>query len=105
MSHVRIFFDTPEYTPDVDGLGNLRILEAARILGLAHKTRIYQVSTSELYGLVQQWPPLELTPFYPHSLCAVAKIYDYWITVSYREAYSVYACNGIVFNHGSPLRS
>ena len=104
MSHVKVSFDTPEYTADVDGLGTLRLLEAVRILGLAHKTRIYQASTSELYGLVQQVPQSETTPFYPRSPYAVAKLYGYWITVNYREAYGMYACNGILFNHESPLR-
>ncbi|WP_210519778.1 GDP-mannose 4,6-dehydratase [Hymenobacter terricola] len=104
MSHVKVSFDTPEYTADVDGVGTLRLLEAVRILGLAHKTRIYQASTSELYGLVQQVPQSETTPFYPRSPYAVAKLYGYWITVNYREAYGMYACNGILFNHESPLR-
>ncbi|GAA3926462.1 GDP-mannose 4,6-dehydratase [Hymenobacter algoricola] len=104
MSHVKVSFDTPEYTADVDGLGTLRLLEAIRILGLTHKTRIYQASTSELYGLVQQVPQSETTPFYPRSPYAVAKLYGYWITVNYREAYNMYACNGILFNHESPLR-
>jgi len=104
MSHVKVSFDTPEYTADVDGIGTLRLLEAVRILGLAHKTRIYQASTSELYGLVQQVPQSETTPFYPRSPYAVAKLYGYWITVNYREAYGMYACNGILFNHESPLR-
>ena len=104
MSHVKVSFDTPEYTADVDGLGTLRLLEAVRILGLTEKTRIYQASTSELYGLVQQVPQSETTPFYPRSPYAVAKLYGYWITVNYREAYSMYACNGILFNHESPLR-
>ena len=104
MSHVKVSFDTPEYTADVDGLGTLRLLEAVRILGLTHKTRIYQASTSELYGLVQQVPQSETTPFYPRSPYAVAKLYGYWITVNYREAYGMYACNGILFNHESPLR-
>ncbi|MGK7389593.1 MAG: GDP-mannose 4,6-dehydratase [Candidatus Cyclobacteriaceae bacterium M2_1C_046] len=104
MSHVRVSFDTPEYTANVDGLGTLRILEAVRILGLTEKTRIYQASTSELYGLVQEVPQSEKTPFYPRSPYAVAKMYGYWITVNYREAYNMYACNGILFNHESPLR-
>lgn len=104
MSHVKVSFDTPEYTANVDGLGTLRILEAVRILGMEKKTRIYQASTSELYGLVQETPQKETTPFYPRSPYAVAKIYGYWITVNYREAYGMYACNGILFNHESPLR-
>ena len=104
MSHVKVSFDTPEYTADVDGVGTLRLLEAVRILGLTEKTRIYQASTSELYGLVQQVPQSETTPFYPRSPYAVAKLYGYWITVNYREAYGMYACNGILFNHESPLR-
>jgi len=104
MSHVKVSFDTPEYTANADGIGTLRILEAIRILGLIEKTRIYQASTSELYGLVQQIPQSELTPFYPRSPYAVAKMYAYWITVNYREAYNMYACNGILFNHESPLR-
>lgn len=104
MSHVKVSFDTPEYTANVDGLGTLRLLEAIRILGLEKKTRIYQASTSELYGLVQETPQRETTPFYPRSPYAVAKIYGYWITVNYREAYGLYACNGILFNHESPLR-
>jgi GDPmannose 4,6-dehydratase len=104
MSHVAVSFDTPEYTANVDGLGTLRILEAIRILGLEKKTRFYQASTSELYGLVQETPQTEKTPFYPRSPYAVAKIYGYWITVNYREAYGLYACNGILFNHESPLR-
>jgi GDPmannose 4,6-dehydratase len=104
MSHVKVSFDTPEYTADVDGVGTLRLLEAIRILGLSHKTRIYQASTSELYGLVQQVPQSEATPFYPRSPYAVAKLYGYWITVNYREAYGIFACNGILFNHESPLR-
>ncbi|GAA4380815.1 GDP-mannose 4,6-dehydratase [Hymenobacter koreensis] len=104
MSHVKVSFDTPEYTADVDGVGTLRLLEAIRILGLTHKTRIYQASTSELYGLVQQVPQSEATPFYPRSPYAVAKLYAYWITVNYREAYGMYACNGILFNHESPRR-
>jgi len=104
MSHVQVSFDSPEYTADVDGVGTLRLLEAVRILGLTAKTRIYQASTSELYGLVQQVPQSENTPFYPRSPYAVAKLYAYWITVNYREAYGMYACNGILFNHESPLR-
>lgn len=104
MSHVRVSFDMPEYTANVDGLGTLRILEAIRILGLANKTKFYQASTSELYGLVQEVPQRETTPFYPRSPYAVAKLYSYWITVNYREAYNMYACNGILFNHESPLR-
>ena len=104
MSHVKVSFDTPEYTANVDGLGTLRILEAVRLLGLIEKTRIYQASTSELYGLVQQVPQSEETPFYPRSPYAVAKLYGYWITKNYREAYDMYACNGILFNHESPLR-
>ncbi|AZQ61540.1 GDP-mannose 4,6-dehydratase [Flammeovirga pectinis] len=104
MSHVRVSFDTPEYVGNVDGLGTLRILEAVRLLGLTKKTRIYQASTSELYGLVQEVPQKETTPFYPRSPYAVAKLYGYWITVNYREAYNMYACNGILFNHESPIR-
>ncbi|AZQ61536.1 GDP-mannose 4,6-dehydratase [Flammeovirga pectinis] len=104
MSHVRVSFDTPEYVGNVDGLGTLRILEAVRLLGLTEKTRIYQASTSELYGLVQEVPQKETTPFYPRSPYAVAKLYGYWITVNYREAYNMYACNGILFNHESPIR-
>jgi GDPmannose 4,6-dehydratase len=104
QSHVKVSFDTPEYTANVDGLGTLRVLEAVRILGLAPKTRIYQASTSELYGLVQEIPQKETTPFYPRSPYAVAKMYAYWITVNYREAYNMFACNGILFNHESPLR-
>lgn len=104
MSHVHVSFETPEYTANADGLGTLRILEAVRILGLEKKTRIYQASTSELYGLVQAVPQSETTPFYPRSPYAVAKMYAYWITVNYREAYDMYACNGILFNHESPLR-
>jgi GDPmannose 4,6-dehydratase len=104
MSHVKVSFDTPEYTANVDGLGTLRILEAVRILGLTKKTKIYQASTSELYGLVQTVPQSETTPFYPRSPYAVAKLYAYWITVNYREAYEMFACNGILFNHESPLR-
>jgi GDPmannose 4,6-dehydratase len=104
MSHVKVSFDEPEYTAQVDGIGTLRILEAVRLLGLIKKTRIYQASTSELYGLVQEVPQSETTPFYPRSPYAVAKLYGYWITVNYREAYDMYACNGILFNHESPLR-
>lgn len=104
MSHVKVSFDTPEYTANADGLGTLRILEAVRLLGLEKKTRIYQASTSELYGLVQEVPQKETTPFYPRSPYAVAKLYAYWITVNYREAYNIFACNGILFNHESPKR-
>jgi GDPmannose 4,6-dehydratase len=104
MSHVAVSFETPEYTANADALGTLRILEAIRILGLENKTRFYQASTSELYGLVQEVPQKESTPFYPRSPYAVAKLYGYWITVNYREAYGLYACNGILFNHESPLR-
>jgi GDPmannose 4,6-dehydratase len=104
MSHVKVSFDAPEYTADVDGMGTLRILEAIRILGLTKKTRFYQASTSELYGLVQEVPQKETTPFYPRSPYAVAKLYSYWIVVNYREAYGMFACNGILFNHESPLR-
>ena len=104
MSHVKVSFEMPEYTADVDGVGTLRLLEAVRILGLAAQTRIYQASTSELYGLVQQVPQSESTPFYPRSPYAAAKLYGYWITVNYREAYGMFACNGILFNHESPLR-
>ncbi len=104
MSHVAVSFETPEYTANADGIGTLRILEAIRILGLEKKTRFYQASTSELYGLVQETPQKETTPFYPRSPYAVAKMYAYWITVNYREAYGLYACNGILFNHESPLR-
>lgn len=104
MSHVAVSFDTPEYTVNVDGVGTLRLLEAIRILGMEKKTRFYQASTSELYGLVQETPQRETTPFYPRSPYAVAKLYGYWITVNYREAYGIYACNGILFNHESPLR-
>lgn len=104
MSHVHVSFETPEYTGNADGLGTLRILDAVRLLGLEKKTRIYQASTSELYGKVQEVPQTETTPFYPRSPYAVAKIYAYWITVNYREAYGMYACNGILFNHESPLR-
>jgi GDPmannose 4,6-dehydratase len=104
MSHVAVSFETPEYTANADGIGTLRILEAIRILGLEKKTRFYQASTSELYGLVQETPQRETTPFYPRSPYAVAKMYAYWITVNYREAYGLYACNGILFNHESPVR-
>jgi GDPmannose 4,6-dehydratase len=104
MSHVRVSFEEPEYTANVDGIGTLRILEAVRLLGLTKKTRIYQASTSELYGLVQEVPQSEATPFYPRSPYAVAKLYAYWITVNYREAYGMFATNGILFNHESPLR-
>jgi len=104
MSHVKVSFDTPEYTANADGIGTLRILEAIRILGLENKTKFYQASTSELYGLVQEIPQSEKTPFYPRSPYAVAKLYSYWITVNYREAYNIFACNGILFNHESPLR-
>lgn len=104
MSHVKVSFDTPEYTANADGIGTLRILEAVRLLGLTKKTRIYQASTSELYGLVQEIPQKETTPFYPRSPYAVAKMYAYWITVNYREAYQMHASNGILFNHESPLR-
>ena len=104
MSHVKVSFDTPEYTANTDGIGTLRILEAVRLLNLEKKTRIYQASTSELYGKVQEIPQKETTPFYPRSPYAVAKLYAYWITVNYREAYNLFACNGILFNHESPLR-
>ena len=104
MSHVKVSFDTPEYTANADGVGTLRILEAVRLLGLTKKTRIYQASTSELYGLVQEVPQKETTPFYPRSPYAVAKLYAYWITVNYREAYGMHASNGILFNHESPMR-
>lgn len=104
MSHVKVSFDTPEYTANADGIGTLRILEAIRILGLTQKTKFYQASTSELYGLVQEVPQSERTPFYPRSPYAAAKMYAYWITVNYREAYNMYACNGILFNHESPVR-
>jgi len=104
MSHVKVSFDTPEYTANADGIGTLRILEAVRLLGLTQKTKVYQASTSELYGLVQEVPQKETTPFYPRSPYAVAKLYAYWITVNYREAYNIYAVNGILFNHESPLR-
>ena len=104
MSHVQVSFETPEYTADTDGMGTLRILEAVRLLGLTKKTRIYQASTSELYGLVQEIPQSEKTPFYPRSPYSAAKLYAYWITVNYREAYNMFACNGILFNHESPRR-
>ncbi|WP_297092230.1 GDP-mannose 4,6-dehydratase, partial [uncultured Draconibacterium sp.] len=104
MSHVKVSFETPEYTANADGIGTLRILEAVRLLGLTEKTRIYQASTSELYGLVQAVPQSESTPFYPRSPYAAAKLYAYWITVNYREAYKMHASNGILFNHESPLR-
>ncbi len=104
QSHVKVSFDTPEYTANADGVGVLRMLEAIRLLGLTNKTRFYQASTSELYGLVQAVPQSETTPFYPRSPYAVAKLYGYWITVNYREAYGMYACNGILFNHESPIR-
>jgi GDPmannose 4,6-dehydratase len=104
MSHVKVSFDTPEYTANADGIGTLRILEAVRLLNMEKKTKIYQASTSELYGLVQAVPQSESTPFYPRSPYAVAKLYAYWITVNYREAYGMFACNGILFNHESPLR-
>ena len=104
QSHVAMSFESPEYTADVDGIGSLRLLEAIRILGLEKKTRFYQASISELYGLVQETPQKETTPFYPRSPYAVAKMYAYWIVVNYREAYGMYACNGILFNHESPRR-
>lgn len=104
MSHVAVSFDTPEYTANADGIGTLRLLEAIRLLGLEKKTKFYQASTSELYGLIQEMPQKETTPFYPRSPYAVAKLYAYWITVNYREAYGIYACNGILFNHESPIR-
>lgn len=104
MSHVHVSFETPEYTANADGIGTLRILEAVRLLQLTHKTKVYQASTSELYGVVQEVPQNEKTPFYPRSPYAVAKLYAYWITVNYREAYGMFACNGILFNHESPLR-
>src|SRR5438552_12682223 len=104
MSHVKVSFDTSEYTANADGIGTLRILEAVRLLGLTNKTKIYQASTSELYGLVQEVPQKETTPFHPRSPYAIAKLYAYWITVNYREAYNMFACNGILFNHESPLR-
>src|SRR6187397_2898342 len=104
MSHVKVSFDEPEYTANADGIGTLRLLEAVRLLGMTKKTRIYQASTSELYGLVQEVPQSERTPFYPRSPYGVAKLYAYWMTVNYREAYNMFACNGILFNHESPLR-
>lgn len=104
MSHVSVSFETPEYTANADGIGTLRILDAIRLLGLSKKTKFYQASTSELYGLVQEMPQSEKTPFYPRSPYAVAKLYAYWITVNYREAYNIFACNGILFNHESPIR-
>ncbi|PHJ38315.1 GDP-mannose 4,6-dehydratase [Desulforamulus profundi] len=104
QSHVKVSFETPEYTANADALGTLRLLEAIRILGLAGKTRFYQASTSELYGKVQETPQTETTPFYPRSPYAAAKLYSYWITVNYREAYNIFACNGILFNHESPIR-
>lgn len=104
MSHVHVSFEIPEYTANVDALGTLRLLEAVRMLGLENKTKIYQASTSELYGKVQEVPQTEKTPFYPRSPYAVAKMYAYWITVNFREAYNIYACNGILFNHESPIR-
>jgi GDPmannose 4,6-dehydratase len=104
MSHVKVSFDMPEYTANADGMGTLRLLEAVRLLGMTDSTRIYQASTSELYGLVQAVPQSETTPFYPRSPYGVAKLYAYWITVNYREAYNMYACNGILFNHESPVR-
>ncbi len=104
QSHVAVSFESPEYTADVDALGTLRLLEAIRLLGLEKKTRFYQASTSELFGLVQEVPQKETTPFYPRSPYAAAKLYAYWITVNYREAYGMYACNGILFNHESPRR-
>src|SRR6202451_1387531 len=104
MSHVKVSFDTPEYTANADGIGTLRLLEAIRILGLEKKTKIYQASTSELYGEVQEIPQKETPPFYPRSPYGVAKLYSYWITKNYREAYKMFACNGILFNHESPIR-
>jgi len=104
QSHVHVSFETPEYTANADGLGTLRILEAIRLLGMVEKTKFYQASTSELYGMSQEVPQNENTPFYPRSPYAVAKLYGYWITVNYREAYNMYACNGILFNHESPVR-
>ena len=104
QSHVQVSFETPEYTANADGLGTLRILEAIRLLNMADKTKFYQASTSELYGMVQEVPQNEKTPFYPRSPYAVAKLYGYWITINYREAYNLYACNGILFNHESPVR-
>ena len=105
MSHVHVSFETPEYVANADGTGTLRLLEAIRILGLEKKTKIYQASTSELYGKVQETPQSETTPFYPRSPYAVAKMYAYWITVNYREAYGIFACNGILFNHESPVEA
>src|SRR5690606_11968180 len=104
QSHVQVSFETPEYTANADAIGALRLLEAIRLLGLEKKTRYYQASTSELYGMVQEVPQTEKTPFYPRSPYGVAKLYAYWITVNYREAYGLYACNGILFNHESPRR-
>ena len=104
QSHVAVSFESPEYTTDVDAMGTLRILEAIRLLGLEKKTKFYQASTSELYGLVQETPQKESTPFYPRSPYAVAKLYAYWITINYRESYGIYACNGILFNHETPRR-
>src|SRR5438132_6443726 len=104
QSHVAVSFESPEYTANADGIGVLRLLEAIRILGMEKETRFYQASTSELYGLVQEIPQKETTPFYPRSPYGVAKLYGYWITVNYREAYGIYACNGILFNHESPIR-
>lgn len=104
QSHVAVSFESPEYTADIDGVGTLRLLEAIRLLGLQNKTRFYQASTSELYGMVQEVPQKESTPFYPRSPYAIAKLYSYWITINYREAYGIYACNGILFNHESPRR-
>ena len=104
QSHVRVSFEEPEYTANADALGTLRILESIRLLGLTDKTKFYQASTSELYGLVQETPQNESTPFYPRSPYAAAKLYAYWITINYREAYGIYACNGILFNHESPVR-
>ncbi|EAJ3815701.1 GDP-mannose 4,6-dehydratase, partial [Campylobacter coli] len=104
MSHVHVSFETPEYTANADGIGTLRILDAVRFLNLIQKTKIYQASTSELFGKVQEIPQSEKTPFYPRSPYAVAKMYAYWITVNYREAYNMFACNGILFNHESPVR-
>ena len=105
QSHVAVSFESPEYTADIDAVGTLRLLEAIRFLGFERKTKFYQASTSELYGLVQETPQRETTPFYPRSPYAVAKLYSYWITVNYREAYNMYACNGILFNHESPRRA
>ena len=104
QSHVAVSFESPEYTVDVDGVGTLRLLEAIRILGFESKTKFYQASTSELYGLIQETPQKESTPFYPRSPYAVAKLYSYWITVNYRESYDIFGCSGILFNHESPLR-